>query len=153
MGPQGLSDIRRGGRRTRVVSANKPSPRPSKRNSEKKKYVEKESSKNVPRKTTADVSSSKPDYRQSNSSGKELPGNETAAIIDSSPPGIALTMDSGKKKILLLRSKDRDNPDVSFFVLYESCAGCLIVNRIISHVNFLFVNGIFRTLHHNRNSI
>ncbi|CAA0265118.1 unnamed protein product [Arabidopsis thaliana] len=111
MGPQGLSDIRRGGRRTRVVSANKPSPRPSKRNSEKKKYVEKESSKNVPRKTTADVSSSKPDYRQSNSSGKELPGNETAAIIDSSPPGIALTMDSGKKKILLLRSKDRDNPD------------------------------------------
>jgi regulator of nonsense transcripts 3 len=108
---QGLSDIRRGGRRTRVVSANKPSPRPSKRNSEKKKYVEKESSKNVPRKTTADVSSSKPDYRQSNSSGKELPGNETAAIIDSSPPGIALTMDSGKKKILLLRSKDRDNPD------------------------------------------
>jgi|APAra0007618328_1042625.scaffolds.fasta_scaffold08487_1 hypothetical protein len=34
---QGLSDIRRGGRRTRVVSANKPSPRPSKRNSEKKK--------------------------------------------------------------------------------------------------------------------
>jgi len=39
--------------------------------------VEKESSKNVPRKTTADVSSSKPDYRQSNSSGKELPGNET----------------------------------------------------------------------------
>jgi hypothetical protein len=115
--------------------------------------VEKESSKNVPRKTTADVSSSKPDYRQSNSSGKELPGNETAAIIDSSPPGIALTMDSGKKKILLLRSKDRDNPDVSFFVLYESCAGCLIVNRIISHVNFLFVNGIFRTLHHNRNSI
>lgn len=34
---QGLSDVRRGGRRARVVSANKPSSRPSKRNSEKKK--------------------------------------------------------------------------------------------------------------------
>ncbi|CAE5959187.1 unnamed protein product [Arabidopsis arenosa] len=106
MGSQGLSDVRRGGRRARVVSANKPSSRPSKRNSEKKKYVEKDSSKNVPRKTAADVSSSKPDYRQSNSSG-----NETAPVIDSSLPGIALTMDSGKKKILLLKSKDRDNPD------------------------------------------
>lgn len=43
--------------------------------------MEKDSSKNVPRKTTADVSSSKPDYRQSNSSGNETGNKSTAVVI------------------------------------------------------------------------
>ncbi|CAN7030497.1 unnamed protein product [Brassica rapa subsp. trilocularis] len=89
IGSQGSLDVRRGGRRSRAVSANKPSSRPSKRNSEKKKYVEKDNSKSV--------RSSK----QDNSS--------TASVMDSSLPGISLTMESGKKKILLLK-KDRDTP-------------------------------------------
>ncbi|KAF8098577.1 hypothetical protein N665_0263s0006 [Sinapis alba] len=97
----GLLDVRRGGRRSRAVSANKPSSRPSKRNSEKKKYVEKDNSKNV--------RSSKQDYHQPNSSGKDIARTETASVMDSSLPGISLTMDSGKKKILLLK-KDRGNP-------------------------------------------
>ncbi|KAG5397729.1 hypothetical protein IGI04_019543 [Brassica rapa subsp. trilocularis] len=96
---QGL-DVRRGGRRTRAVSSNKPA---SKRNSEKKKYVEKDNSKSVSRKATSDAGSSKQDYIPS------VPVTETASVMDSSLPGIALTMDSGKKKILLLK-KDRDNP-------------------------------------------
>ncbi|KAL0716276.1 hypothetical protein Bca4012_065598 [Brassica carinata] len=96
IGSHGLLDVRRGGRRSRAVSANKPSSRPSKRNSEKKKYVEKDNSKSV--------RSSKQDYHQPNSSGKDIPVAETASL-----PGIALTMDSGKKKFLLLK-KDRDNP-------------------------------------------
>ncbi|CAN8290103.1 unnamed protein product [Cochlearia groenlandica] len=106
-GSQGLLDVRRGGRRARAVSANKPSPRPSKRNSEKKKYVEKDISKSVPRRATSDTSSYKKDYHQPNSSGKGTLETET---------GIALTMDSGKKKILLLKSKDRDDPGVSFML-------------------------------------
>ncbi|XP_018445721.1 regulator of nonsense transcripts UPF3 isoform X2 [Raphanus sativus] len=101
IGSQGLLDGRRGGRRARAVSANKPSSRPTKRNSEKKKYVEKDNSKGV--------GSSKQDYNQANSSGKDIPATETASVMDSSLPGISLTMDSGKKKILLLK-KDRDNP-------------------------------------------
>ncbi|CAH8330131.1 unnamed protein product [Eruca vesicaria subsp. sativa] len=105
---QGL-DVRRGGRRARAVSANKPTSRPSKRNSEKKKYVEKDNSKSVSRKATSDAGSSKQDYNQPNSSGKDIPVTETASVMNSSLPGIALTMDSGKKKILLLK-KDRDNP-------------------------------------------
>ncbi|KAG2320471.1 hypothetical protein Bca4012_056486 [Brassica carinata] len=108
IGSQGL-DVRRGGRRARAVSANKPASRPSKRNSEKKKYVEKDSSKSVSRKGTSDAGSSKQDYNQPNPSGKDIPVTETASVMDSSLPGIALTMDSGKKKILLLK-KDRDNP-------------------------------------------
>ncbi|XP_023646068.1 regulator of nonsense transcripts UPF3 isoform X2 [Capsella rubella] len=106
MGSQGLSDVRRGGRRARAVSTNKPSPRPSKRNSEKKKYVEKESTKILSRKATLDIGSSKQEYHK-----QEIPEKDTASAIDSSLPGIALTMDSGKKKILLLKPKDRDNPD------------------------------------------
>lgn len=39
--------------------------------------MEKDNSKNVARKATADVSSSKQDYHQSKSSGKEITGNET----------------------------------------------------------------------------
>ncbi|CAH8324057.1 unnamed protein product, partial [Eruca vesicaria subsp. sativa] len=101
IGSQGLLDVRRGGRRARAVSANKPSSRPSKRNCEKKKYVEKDNSKSV--------RSSKQDYHQPNSSGKDIQVAETASVMDSSLPGISLTMDSGKKKILLLE-KDRDNP-------------------------------------------
>ncbi|CDY46452.1 BnaA08g06560D [Brassica napus] len=89
IGSQGSLDVRRGGRRSRAVSANKPSSRPSKRISEKKKYVEKDNSKSV--------RSSK----QDNSS--------TASVMDSSLPGISLIMESGKKKILLLK-KDRDTP-------------------------------------------
>ncbi|KAF2607400.1 hypothetical protein F2Q68_00044279 [Brassica cretica] len=100
IGSQGSLDGRRGGRRARAISANKPSSRPSKRNSEKKKYVEKDNSKGVPRTASSDAGSSKQDYNQANSSA--------ASVIDSSLPGIALTMDSGKKKILLLK-KDRDN--------------------------------------------
>ncbi|CAN6974454.1 unnamed protein product [Brassica rapa subsp. trilocularis] len=99
IGSQGSLDGRRGGRRARAISANKPSSRPSKRNSDKKKYVEKDNSKGVPRTASSDAGSSKQDYNQANST----------SVIDSSLPGIALTMDSGKKKILLLK-KDRDNP-------------------------------------------
>ncbi|XP_024008581.1 regulator of nonsense transcripts UPF3 [Eutrema salsugineum] len=116
-GSQGILDVRRGGRRARAVSANKPSSRPSKRNSEKKKYVEKDTSKSLLRKATSDIGGSKQDIHQPNSSGKDIPATETvnqsaaiASVMDSSLPGIALTMDSGKKKILLLKSKDRDNP-------------------------------------------
>ncbi|CAN6899691.1 unnamed protein product, partial [Brassica oleracea] len=39
----------------------------------------------------------------------DIPTTETASVMDTSLPRIALTMVSGKKKILLLK-KDRDNP-------------------------------------------
>ncbi|CAN6932633.1 unnamed protein product, partial [Brassica oleracea] len=44
----------------------------------------------------------------------DIPTTETASVMDSSLPRIALTMVSGKKKILLLK-KDRDNPVNSSF--------------------------------------
>ncbi|KAF3559393.1 hypothetical protein F2Q69_00012761 [Brassica cretica] len=44
----------------------------------------------------------------------DIPTTETASVMDSSLPRIALTMVSGKKKILLLK-KDRDNPVNSLF--------------------------------------
>lgn len=70
--------------------------------------------------------------------------------MDSSLPGISLTMDSGKKKILLLK-KDRDNPVVSFIYLRKLCrpktsisfSSCnlIVVERIMSFVySFSFVN-------------
>ncbi|CAN6923743.1 unnamed protein product [Brassica oleracea] len=43
----------------------------------------------------------------------DIPTTETASVMDSSLPRIALTMISGKKKILLLK-KDRDNPLLDF---------------------------------------
>ncbi|CAN6871506.1 unnamed protein product [Brassica oleracea] len=42
--------------------------------------------------------------------------------MDSSLPGIALTMVSEKKKILLL-NKDRDNPVVSFYFMKANLSG------------------------------
>ncbi|CAN6881895.1 unnamed protein product [Brassica oleracea] len=44
----------------------------------------------------------------------DIPTTETAFVMDTSFPRIALTMVSGKKKILLLK-KDRDNPVNSSF--------------------------------------
>ncbi|KAH0926533.1 hypothetical protein HID58_018789 [Brassica napus] len=134
IGSQGL-DVRRGGRRARAVSSNKPASRPSKRNSEKKKYVEKDNSKSVSRKATSDAGSSKQDY---NPSGKDIPVTETASVMDSSLPGIALTMDSGKKKILLLK-KDRDNPLVSFFS-FRKLSSFLSCVLIVVDSSFSFVN-------------
>ncbi|CAN6912710.1 unnamed protein product [Brassica oleracea] len=42
-----------------------------------------------------------------------IPTTETASVMDSSLPRIALTMVSGKEKILLLK-KDCDNPNSPF---------------------------------------
>ena len=58
--------------------------------------------------------------------------------MDSSLPGIALTMDSGKKKILLLK-KDRDNPLVSFFS-FRKLSSFLSCVLIVVDISFSFVN-------------
>ncbi|KAF3610582.1 hypothetical protein DY000_02047405 [Brassica cretica] len=45
----------------------------------------------------------------------DIPTTETASVMDSSLPKIALTMVSGKKKILRLK-KDCDNPVLRFYI-------------------------------------
>ncbi|XP_019057280.1 PREDICTED: regulator of nonsense transcripts UPF3-like isoform X2 [Tarenaya hassleriana] len=108
---QGLSDVRKASRRARAASANKPNSRSSKRSSEKKKYVAKDHAKNMLQKAkSAYVASFKQDNQHLTSSEKEIPENETAvSVIESSLPGIPLTMESGKKKILLLKAKNQDS--------------------------------------------
>ncbi|XP_010542917.1 PREDICTED: regulator of nonsense transcripts UPF3-like isoform X2 [Tarenaya hassleriana] len=102
---QGLSDFRRASRRGRAASANKPNSRSSKRSSEKKK----DSAKNMTRKAkSAYATSSKQENKHLTSS--EVPENENDTVIESSFPGINLIMESGKKKILLLKAKDRNSP-------------------------------------------
>ncbi|KAH9781235.1 Regulator of nonsense transcripts UPF3 [Citrus sinensis] len=103
-GAQESLAVGRVGRRSRAASASKTSSTTTKRGSEKKKYILKDSAKNARRKdkSTFKVLAKREDQPAS-SSGKETSASETR---------IPLTSDTGKKKILLLKGKEREIPHV-----------------------------------------
>ncbi|GAY66063.1 hypothetical protein CUMW_245750 [Citrus unshiu] len=107
-----LSAVGRVGRRSRAASASKTSSTTTKRGSEKKKYILKDSAKNARRKdkSTFKVLAKREDQPAS-SSGKETSASETICGVEGSV-GIPLTSDTGKKKILLLKGKEREIPHV-----------------------------------------
>ncbi|GAY66064.1 hypothetical protein CUMW_245760 [Citrus unshiu] len=100
--------VGRVGRRSRAASASKTSSTTTKRGSEKKK----DSAKNARRKdkSTFKVLAKREDQPAS-SSGKETSASETICGVEGSV-GIPLTSDTGKKKILLLKGKEREIPHV-----------------------------------------
>ncbi|KAH9725183.1 Regulator of nonsense transcripts UPF3 [Citrus sinensis] len=111
-GAQESLAVGRVGRRSRAASASKTSSTTAKRGSEKKKYILKDSAKNARRKdkSTFTVVAKREDQPAS-SSGKETSASETICGVEGSV-GIPLTSDTGKKKILLLKGKEREIPHV-----------------------------------------
>ncbi|GMI72405.1 hypothetical protein like AT1G33980 [Hibiscus trionum] len=107
-GSQGSITIRKVGRKIAAASTGKPGSN-SKR-SEKKKYIQKDIAKGA-KKSNFFVASKQEDQSVT-SVAKELRENGTVCGIDGPVTGITFSADSGKKKILLLKSKDRETPNV-----------------------------------------
>ncbi|OMO66623.1 Regulator of nonsense-mediated decay, UPF3 [Corchorus olitorius] len=111
-GTQGSITVRKVGRKAAAASTRK-SGSSGKRGSEKKKYILKDSAKGASHKEKSNlVVASKQEDRPLPSLGKEIRENGSVYGIDGPVTGITLTSDSGKKKILLLKSKDREAPRV-----------------------------------------
>ncbi|XP_024635574.1 regulator of nonsense transcripts UPF3 isoform X1 [Medicago truncatula] len=120
-GPLVSSAATRVGRRARAMQG-KPGPSNTRRGSEKKKYVQKDNVKNANRKDSKDKSAftvvPRREDHSSESSIKGVYEIDSSHVIDEfavhgiegSISGIPLTSDSGKKKILLLKGKQREIP-------------------------------------------
>lgn len=110
--------VGRVGRRSRAASASKSGSSTTKRSSDKKKYILKDSAKNASRndKSTFMVVAKREDQPAS-SSGKEISASETICGVEGSV-GFPLTSDTGKKKILLLKGKEREIPHVPDALLH-----------------------------------
>ncbi|XP_021831171.1 regulator of nonsense transcripts UPF3 isoform X1 [Prunus avium] len=108
-GTQVSSVVRKVRRRAGAASLNKRGSTSTKRVSEKKKYILKDSAKHTSRKdkSTFTVVPRREDQLAS-SSGKETLENEIGSVS-----GIPVIADSGKKKILLLKGKEREIPSAS----------------------------------------
>ncbi|KAE8724274.1 Regulator of nonsense transcripts UPF3 [Hibiscus syriacus] len=85
-------------------------PGSSSKSSEKKKYILKDSAK-AAKKSNFFVASKQEDQSVT-SVAKEIRENGTVCGIDGPVTGITFAADSGKKKILLLKPKDREAPNV-----------------------------------------
>ncbi|KAK8559866.1 hypothetical protein V6N13_016599 [Hibiscus sabdariffa] len=107
-GAQGSVTTRKVGRKIAAMSAGKPGT--SSKRSEKKKYIQKDSAKGA-KKSNFFVASKQEDQSVT-SVAKELRENGTVCGIDGPVTGITFSADSGKKKILLLKPKDREAPNV-----------------------------------------
>ncbi|GMJ14236.1 hypothetical protein like AT1G33980 [Hibiscus trionum] len=105
---QGSITIRKVGRKMAAASTGKP--RSSSKGSEKKKYIQKDSAKGA-KKSNFFVASKQEDQSVTCVS-KEIRENGTVCGIDGPVTGITFAADSGKKKILLLKPKDREAPNV-----------------------------------------
>ncbi|KAG4390563.1 hypothetical protein GLYMA_06G324500v4 [Glycine max] len=103
-GMQASSAVAKVSRRSRAALPGKPGSGNTKRGSEKKKYVQKDNAKGVARKESKDKSAFVVVPRRDNQSAESMHG------IEGPFSGISLTSDSGKKKILLLKGKQREIP-------------------------------------------
>ncbi|KAK3230062.1 hypothetical protein Dsin_001943 [Dipteronia sinensis] len=108
---QGPLAIGKVGRRSRAASTSKSGSSTTKRGSEKKKYILKDSAKNASRKDKSTFFAMlKKQDQPASSSVKEMSESEAFAVcgVEGSVSGITLTSEPGKKKILLLKGKERD---------------------------------------------
>ncbi|KAE8705156.1 hypothetical protein F3Y22_tig00110430pilonHSYRG00339 [Hibiscus syriacus] len=109
-GAQGSITVRKTGKKAAAASRGKPGSS-SKRGSEKKKYILKDGAKGA-KKSNSLVASEKEDQSVT-SAANEIRENGTVCGIDGPVTGIKFSADSGKKKILLLKPKDRKAPRAS----------------------------------------
>ncbi|XP_039016121.1 regulator of nonsense transcripts UPF3-like isoform X2 [Hibiscus syriacus] len=107
-GTQGSITIRKVGRKIAAASAGKSGS--SSKRSEKKKYILKDSAKGA--KKSNFFVASKQENQSVTSVAKEIRENGTVCGIDGPVTGITFSADSGKKKILLVKPKDREAPNV-----------------------------------------
>ncbi|KAK7322382.1 hypothetical protein VNO77_25761 [Canavalia gladiata] len=116
-GMQASSAAAKVSRRARAALPGKPGVGNSKRGSEKKKYVQKDNAKSANRKESKDKSAFIVVPRREDQSGassiKGISEIETLHGIEGPISGIPLTSDSGKKKILLLKGKQREIPSTT----------------------------------------
>ncbi|XP_039019729.1 regulator of nonsense transcripts UPF3-like [Hibiscus syriacus] len=119
-GTQGSITTRKIGRKM----AGKPGS--SSKSSEKKKYILKDSAKGA-KKSNFFVASKQEDQSVT-SVAKEIRENGTVCGIDGPVTGITFAADSVKKKILLLKPKDREPPNVPEGVSEQQCASSPAAN-------------------------
>ncbi|WVY99810.1 hypothetical protein V8G54_025880 [Vigna mungo] len=116
-GMQASSAVAKVSRRSRAALPGKPGSGNTKRGSEKKKYVQKDNAKSAARKESKDKSSFIVVPRREDLSAESMHG------IEGSISGIPLSSDSGKKKILLLKGKQREIPSVGFILPIKATEG------------------------------
>ncbi|XP_004499563.1 regulator of nonsense transcripts UPF3 [Cicer arietinum] len=113
-GPQVSLAASKVGRRARAALQGKLGLGNTRRGSEKKKYVQKENVKNANRKDSKDkLAFNVVPRREDQSAESSTKGSyeiESLHGIEGSISGVPLTSDSGKKKILLLKGKQREIP-------------------------------------------
>ncbi|KAL2335796.1 hypothetical protein Fmac_010242 [Flemingia macrophylla] len=116
-GMQASSAVAKVSRRSRAALPGKPGSTNTKRGSEKKKYVQKDNSKSVTRKESKDKSAfivvPRREDQSAESSIKGISEIEALHGMEGPISGIPLTSDSGKKKILLLKGKQREIPSAT----------------------------------------
>ncbi|XP_068498692.1 regulator of nonsense transcripts UPF3 isoform X2 [Phaseolus vulgaris] len=106
-GMQASSAVAKVSRRSRAALPGKPGSGNTKRGSEKKKYVQKDNAKSAARKESKDKSAFIVVPRREDLSAESMHG------IEGPISGIPLSSDSGKKKILLLKGKQREIPSAT----------------------------------------
>ncbi|KAI5440351.1 regulator of nonsense transcripts UPF3 isoform X1 [Lathyrus oleraceus] len=125
-GPLVSSAATKVGRRARAALHGKPGPVNTRRGSEKKRYVQKDNVKNVNRKDSKDKSAftvvPRHEDQSAESSIKGIYEIESLHGIEGPVSGIPLTSDSGKKKILLLKGKQREVPKATEGVVKQQIA-------------------------------
>lgn len=124
-GTQGSIILRKVGRKAAAASTGKPGSS-GKRGSGKKKYILKDGAKGS-KKSNFFVASKQEDQSVT-SVAKEIKDNGTVCGIDGPVTGITFSADSGKKKILLLKPKDREAPHVRDGVSEQQGASSAVVN-------------------------
>ncbi|XP_047177606.1 regulator of nonsense transcripts UPF3-like [Vigna umbellata] len=116
-GMQASSAVAKVSRRSRAALPGKPGSGNTKRGSEKKKYVQKDNAKSAVRRESKDKSSfivvPRREDLSAESSMKGISEIEALHGIEGSISGIPLSSDSGKKKILLLKGKQREIPSAT----------------------------------------
>ncbi|XVE88851.1 hypothetical protein DITRI_Ditri19aG0102200 [Diplodiscus trichospermus] len=124
-GTQGSIAVRKVGRKAAAASSSKPGSS-SKRGSKKKKYILKDNTKGA--KNSDIFVPSKQEDQSVTSVAKEIRETGTVCGIDGPVTGITFSADSGKKKILLLKPKDREAPHVPEGVSEQQGASSPVVN-------------------------
>ncbi|XP_024930745.3 regulator of nonsense transcripts UPF3 isoform X2 [Ziziphus jujuba] len=117
-GSQGLLVAGKGSRRGLASAPSKPGTSSAKRVSEKKKYILKDNAKSTSRKDKSNfIVVPRRDEQQATSSRKETSENEIVSAIEGSVSGLPVIADSGKRKILLLKGKEREISNVPEAIL------------------------------------
>ncbi|XVF74542.1 hypothetical protein PTKIN_Ptkin13bG0118300 [Pterospermum kingtungense] len=127
-GTQGSITLRKVSRKAASASTRKPGSS-SKRGSEKKKYILKDSAKGA-KKSNSFIASKQEEDQPVTSVSKEIGENGTVCGIDGPVTGITFAADSGKKKILLLKPKDREAPHVPEGPSEQQSASSPVVNSL-----------------------